>query len=232
MELVSFPLNLPTDEKRLDFLKSSNWTTVNDRHQNESVVPPFHISSIRATKLEDGSKVQIILSYMVIVIICNILKLVVMWQLWRNSSNEFLTTVGDAVQSFLREPDRSTIGLCLMDRQSLIDGFQLEHNRRTALISMAVQTIGEAQKVLIQPDRREQQRRRLPRVPSGAEQKSTTTLCPPQKLKHNPPLLWDGQTIRGGRARLVYGSTSRWSTSFDKPYRAVSRLRQSIKSFY
>lgn len=225
MGSVTFPLSLPTDDH--GFLRSSHWTSLpvalianssREASGNESI-PPFHIDSIRATELNDGSKVQIIISYMLIVVACNILKLVAMWKLWRSQPDELLATVGDAVQSFLQRPDRSTIGLCLMDRQTLIKAFEREQRRRTADVAFVYQLQGGERRVLLTP-REDDSALGLP-------------LHPSPKMKHTPALAWDRQT-KSTTNKTLNDSYFRWmkasgmSVAFHDPERGKLLLTQMV----
>ncbi|KAK5680672.1 hypothetical protein LTS10_007605 [Elasticomyces elasticus] len=118
------------DEGDLQNFKASNWTGINGTLK--AGTPPIHISQILSVPLQDGSKVQLILSYMLVVIFCNALKVLVIWRLWRQPHVEYFTTIGDAVQSFLRCPDRSTIGLCMETYDDLTYLMEMQHRRRTA----------------------------------------------------------------------------------------------------
>lgn len=213
---ITFPLTLSDDEMELEFIKASHWTSRRFR-ENETItdVPPFRVSKVRATKLDDGSKVQIIFWYMAIVITCNILKLAMMWSLWRNSHEERFTTVGDAVQSFLERPDRSTIGLCLMERRSLIERFERQQDRRTAFVSITTKQANHKlckqadckqadskQFMLIQPRWRERKHYSTLGEALGA----TQDMKPGQKLRDASPVEWKGRTTRS--AQRLYNGVS------------------------
>lgn len=138
---TSFPF--PLSYNNLPYLEVSNWISIDNYSDLDTSfnhgVPPVHVWSIESVVLRDGSKVQVILSYMLVVILCNALKVVVMWHLWRRSHVEYFTTTGDAVQSFLQRPDRSTIGMCMETRHSLVDLMKTEQNRRTAHMTVQYQ---------------------------------------------------------------------------------------------
>lgn len=142
---TTFPFSVAAAVDDVRYLEATNWVNLYDGDGLGSStanqgVPAIHITPpIRSVSLRDGSKVQVILSYMLVVIACNTLKMVVMWTLWRNAHVEYCTTVGDAVQSFLRWPDQSTIGLCAKSRDSLVKILATEHERRTAHMTILYQ---------------------------------------------------------------------------------------------
>ena len=73
----------------------------------------YPVSYCLSTKMEDQCKLQFSITIMVAVISCNFVKLVCMiivaWKLRFHP----LVTLGDAIASFLNEPDSTTDGICL-----------------------------------------------------------------------------------------------------------------------
>ena len=113
---------------------ATNWTVV-----DQPDVPPIHVAEIVSVMLDNGSKVQLVLPFVVVVLVSNAVKVIVMWTLYKQSHTVGLATIGDAVQSFLQMPDRSTIGLCLESKETMVDKVETEHLRRTARVAVCYQ---------------------------------------------------------------------------------------------
>lgn len=65
-----------------------------------------------------GLHVNLVLIW--IVVSCNIVKIAAMLLVALRDPGKKLVTIGDAISSFLENPDPTTIGHCLLDEQSLI----------------------------------------------------------------------------------------------------------------
>ena len=63
--------------------------------------------------VEEHCKVQFSAAIMVVVIVCNLCKMMIMVCIALIKPSEPLVTVGDALASFLDQPDPTTIGMCL-----------------------------------------------------------------------------------------------------------------------
>lgn len=70
--------------------------------------------------LRSGSAVQIAVPFMVVIIICNGLKAIAVYCTLKESSTPLLVTQGDAVASFLDQPDMATLGYCSTLEKSAI----------------------------------------------------------------------------------------------------------------
>lgn len=66
-------------------------------------------------------KLQFSLWIMIIIIICNAIKTTCMVIMWRQD-NKSLVTLGDAMASFLRVPDQTTVKNCLADKGRILGG--------------------------------------------------------------------------------------------------------------
>ena len=76
----------------------------------------YPISYCLSTKFEDRCELQFSVAIMIIVITCNFTKLVCMiWMAWKSNSRP-LVTLGDAIASFLNQPDPTTNGMCLDEK--------------------------------------------------------------------------------------------------------------------
>ena len=63
--------------------------------------------------VEEHCKVQFSGAIMIVVIVCNFCKMMIMVYVALKKPSEPLVTIGDALASFLDEPDPTTIGMCL-----------------------------------------------------------------------------------------------------------------------
>ena len=71
------------------------------------------VSQCLAERIPENCTLNLSLHFGLVVIVCNIIKVVCMfWVLWHHKISA-LMTIGDAINSFLNEPDQTTSGLCL-----------------------------------------------------------------------------------------------------------------------
>ena len=75
------------------------------------------ISGCKSEKVAEKCKVQFSLGIMIAVICCNLVKACCMVMAVVRSREPTLVTLGDAIDSFLRSPDRTTMNICFADRQ-------------------------------------------------------------------------------------------------------------------
>ena len=75
------------------------------------------IRGCKSERTEEKCKVQFSLGIMIAVICCNVVKACCMIIAVIRSREPTLVTLGDAVDSFLRIPDQTTMGMCFADRQ-------------------------------------------------------------------------------------------------------------------
>ena len=75
------------------------------------------ISGCKSERTGEKCKVQFSLEIMIVVICCNFVKACCMIMAVIRAREPTIVTLGDAVGSFLRIPDQTTIGMCFADRQ-------------------------------------------------------------------------------------------------------------------
>ncbi|KAG0635397.1 hypothetical protein HOY80DRAFT_1093555, partial [Tuber brumale] len=75
------------------------------------------VSGCKSEKTRENCKVQFSLWIMIAVICCNLIKACSMIMTVSRSREPTLVTLGDAVDSFLRIPDPTTMGMCFADRR-------------------------------------------------------------------------------------------------------------------
>lgn len=81
-------------------------------------VQNYTIDYCLSQPVEEHCKLQFSLTIMIIVIVCNLTKLLSMAYLTLKSREEPLVTVGDTISSFLDQPDATTEGLCLANEKT------------------------------------------------------------------------------------------------------------------
>ena len=74
------------------------------------------IGGCKSERTPEKCKVQFSLEIMIVVICCNFVKACCMVTAVIRSREPTLVTLGDAIDSFLRVPDQTTIGMCFADR--------------------------------------------------------------------------------------------------------------------
>jgi hypothetical protein len=104
----------------IDYRLFVNRTSNSDQAFNGSWPDDARVAQALATVINRQNRIELSLDFMATVIGCNLLKLLVMlWVLFTDRS-EYLVTIGDAVASFLRDPDHCTANSCMLDKGTLI----------------------------------------------------------------------------------------------------------------
>lgn len=93
---------------------------------------PIHIAYALVEPVGDGSSVQIGLYFMIVVIISNLAKFLAILSTLKESSSLNLVTTGDAIASFLERPDMTTIGMCNLKREKIINRIRSTQNMESA----------------------------------------------------------------------------------------------------
>ncbi|CAI6340112.1 unnamed protein product [Periconia digitata] len=82
--------------------------------------PSFaHISYGYAIKANPEDRIQLSLNFLIIVIVCNAIKLSVMMLVLYREKSEFIVTIGDGVASFLEHRDPNTEKFCVFNKHAL-----------------------------------------------------------------------------------------------------------------
>ena len=74
------------------------------------------ISGCKSERTPEKCKVHLVKNIMIVVICCNFVKVCCMVMAIARSREPTLVTLGDAIDSFLRAPDPTTMGICFADR--------------------------------------------------------------------------------------------------------------------
>ena len=96
--------------------------TLSEAHAGASnwVVGTHPISYCLVQEVEEECRLQFSLAIMIVVILANATKALIMILTWRNLRTPTLATIGDAIASFLDDPDQTTVGICLTDKRDIM----------------------------------------------------------------------------------------------------------------
>lgn len=83
----------------------------------------LHVQYGFSTHVPQSSSIQIARAFIVVMIICNLLKTIAIFFALQNSFSQQILTLGDAVSSYLKSPDLSTLGACILDKKKLVRSF-------------------------------------------------------------------------------------------------------------
>jgi hypothetical protein len=83
--------------------------------------PKFaHVPQVFAQKLDTDSRIQLSLIFLIIVIVCNSIKLPTMLWVAFMERKDYLVTLGDGAASFLEHPDPTTQRMCILSKQDIV----------------------------------------------------------------------------------------------------------------
>lgn len=96
-------------------------TSLRDRDSDLKDIPVYaHVVKGYGKNVPTRNRVQISLSFLLVVIACNAVKLCTMvWVLYMERS-DFIVTLGDGVASFLEHPDPGTEKYCVFDKHAIV----------------------------------------------------------------------------------------------------------------
>lgn len=83
--------------------------------------PKFaNVPHVFAKRLNTASRIQLSLTFLVIVIVCNSVKLLTMiWVVFVEKKN-YIVTLGDGAASFLERPDPTTERMCILSKEEIV----------------------------------------------------------------------------------------------------------------
>lgn len=115
--------------------QAANWTIPDQSTEFQPTY--FLVQYCLSQPVEEECRVQISLIILGIVIACNATKALCMLLTIRHQKSQPLVTLGDAIESFLQEPDPTTEGMCLagkasfnnarVENVSVSQGYQFRH---------------------------------------------------------------------------------------------------------
>jgi hypothetical protein len=83
-------------------------------------VPRFaHVTHAFAKNLDTASRIQMSLTFLIIVIVCNSVKLLTMLWVVMVERKDYLVTLGDGAASFLERPDSTTERMCILSKPEI-----------------------------------------------------------------------------------------------------------------
>ena len=138
------PRSLALNEKIDRNYTQYRWMCQEMEHKNYPLytyrsVPPCNAAKIKperwtidtnpidhclSQKVDERCSLQFSIAIMVIVIMCNITKMIIMAYIAHKQPWEPLITVGDAIASFIVEPDLTTVNACLASREAFREPLQ------------------------------------------------------------------------------------------------------------
>lgn len=128
--VFSLPQYLPRTIRSSDFAgfnppSAEGWATFQylSNVSNSSLPTMIQMSQGYTTNSGRESSIQINLYFMIVVLVCNLLKIIVMVYTLMNHRSDPLVTLGDAAASFLERPEPLTEGKCTLYRQELFDSY-------------------------------------------------------------------------------------------------------------
>jgi len=115
---VSWPFQLESTDPYIHWVLSEPWAYIS---VNETIAasPGDNRLWARCTHgfaeyhVKTSSRIELSLSFMAIVIVCNMVKLFTMFWVAFMENLDYVVTVGDGAASFLAHPDSTTRGMCV-----------------------------------------------------------------------------------------------------------------------
>ncbi|CAG8303123.1 unnamed protein product [Penicillium salamii] len=98
----------------------NSWKDILSLNPDAWMDPPWHVGYGFAEVLHKGSAVQISSAFLAVVLACNLLKTLAIYYILRGSYDSQIITQGDAISSFLADPDHHTVGFCAIEKSRLI----------------------------------------------------------------------------------------------------------------
>ena len=92
----------------------------------------LHIAYGLSTHVQQSNSIQVARMFIVVVIICNILKTFAIYMTLRNSFSPHILTLGDAVSSCLKSPDPSTLGACILSKKELVRNISHDEKHKSS----------------------------------------------------------------------------------------------------
>lgn len=79
-----------------------------------------HVSHAYAQRLDTASRIQLSLTFLVIVIVCNSVKLLTMLWVVFLERQDYIVTLGDGASTFLKSPDPKTERMCILSKPEVV----------------------------------------------------------------------------------------------------------------
>ena len=142
-QMPEFENNCPVDAV---LGQAANWTLIDETTTGQTYPVQYCVSQ----PVEEECRIQVSLVILGIVIACNATKALCMLLAIRHQKSQPLVTLGDAIESFLREPDPATDGMCLagkanfnsarIEKVSVSRGCGFRHTKHEASLNKSAWT--------------------------------------------------------------------------------------------
>ncbi|ODM21052.1 hypothetical protein SI65_04105 [Aspergillus cristatus] len=113
--LLSSNMSYSTNSSLAKEIQNTGATCALDSVRADSL-PALSVDYCLSQKVEEECQLLFSLPICIIVILCNIVKIVCMFMTAHDPRKEIFLTVGDAISSFLNRPDMTTEGNCLLSK--------------------------------------------------------------------------------------------------------------------
>jgi hypothetical protein len=145
--LVNYTSSMPKIEWPepivVDVTQANTWKNVLPTYNNSWMYdPPVQLGMGFSQPLINSSSIQVALPFMLVVVVCNALKVLAVYYTLRESSSQHLVTQGDAISSFLERPDPTTLGYCTLDKETIVKVVNKPVNEELQLWKVQLQPYG------------------------------------------------------------------------------------------
>ncbi|KAI4263476.1 MAG: hypothetical protein L6R42_001378 [Xanthoria sp. 1 TBL-2021] len=100
-------------------IDDQGWLSTASLSNRTSGATTLHTSYGLSTHIPQSSSIQVARMFLVVVMVCNVLKTIAIYFTLRESLSSQILTLGDAVSSYLEPPDLGTMGACILSRRKL-----------------------------------------------------------------------------------------------------------------
>lgn len=111
---------LATGANSREWIKMITFTSGAEMNTTKSDIPAFaHVSGVLARKVDTDSKIQLSLTFLIVVIVCNSVKLLTMLWVVFMERKDYVVTLGDGASTFLERPDPATERMCILSKSEI-----------------------------------------------------------------------------------------------------------------
>jgi hypothetical protein len=99
-----------------------DWLYGSAKTDKPSDTPPkfAHVPHVFVKRLATASRIQLSLTFLIIVIVCNTVKLFTMIWVVFMERKDYIVTLGDGASSFLEKPDPTTELMCILSKPEIV----------------------------------------------------------------------------------------------------------------
>ena len=105
-------------------VSNKTWNDTLPLNPDSWMFAPFHIDYAFSKPIQNSCSIRISAAFMMIVLASNALKIAVIYQSLNEPLFSQILTFGDAVSSFLENPDPTTVGFCALEKADIIHSLQ------------------------------------------------------------------------------------------------------------